>query len=84
MQFEGLEIAQEDVARKLCVLEAGEIVERLCFCRSEVPAGALLVDQQNAFPEQVDEAARYAQQLYWLLETGNAAAFDAKQFEQSL
>jgi len=56
VQFEALEITQQDVPRQVCILEPGEVVQRLLFRLDEVPAGALLFDQKETAPEQIDEA----------------------------
>ncbi|WBT05848.1 hypothetical protein PFY01_14200 [Brevundimonas vesicularis] len=41
-----------------------------------------MLDQQLAFPEQVDEALALAKLLDWLLEGGDQAALDAEDLEK--
>ena len=58
------EIAQQDIARQVGILEAGEVGEGLRFGFSEVAPRAFLLHEQYALPEEVDEAALVAQQFY--------------------
>lgn len=64
------------------VFQAGEIVVGLLAGANEVAAGALLLHQQDALPEQVDEAAFLAQQADRLLESRDLAAADPKDLEE--
>lgn len=64
------------------ILQAWEIVQRLGAGAVQVAAGRLVLDQQLALPEQVDEALAVAQFLDRLLEGGDKATFDAKDLEE--
>ena len=48
VEFERLEIAQQDVARQIGILEAGEVGESLRFGLAEVAARAFLLHEQDA------------------------------------
>ena len=54
VQFEGLEVAHQDVARPLALGERVEVLARLRIGSREVASAALLFDQEDARPEQVD------------------------------
>ena len=58
VQAEALEVRHQDVARQVAVLEPGEVVAGLAVGAVQVPAPRLVLDQQDALPQQVDEAAR--------------------------
>ena len=68
VEFERPEIAQQDIARQVGILEAGEVGEGLRFGLPEVAACAFLLHEQDPFPEEVDEAALVAQQFHGFLE----------------
>ena len=57
VKLKGLEITYQDMTRKLVFFEAGKIVERLLFGLCKVEAAAFLLDQQHAFPKEVDAPA---------------------------
>src|ERR1035441_1546212 len=71
-----------NIAGKLMLLEAGEVVEGLFLGTCQVAASTLLLDEKHALPEQIDEAALVAELLDGLLETGDTAAGDAKHLEE--
>lgn len=81
-QMEGLEVADHDVAWELVVLQARKVVEGLGAGAVEITASRLVLNQQLAFPEQVDETLAVAQLLDRLLEGGDQAAFDAEDLEE--
>ena len=68
VEFERPEIAQQDIARQIGILEAGEVGEGLRFGLPEVAARAFLLHEQDPLPEEVDEAALVAQQFHGFLE----------------
>ena len=68
VEFERPEIAQQDIARQVGILEAGEVGEGLRFGLPEVAPRAFLLHEQDPLPEEVDEAALVAQQLHRFLE----------------
>ena len=82
VKLEALEVAQEQVARQLLVLEAREVFERLGLGFYEAAALALLLDEQIALPEQVDEAALVAKELHRLLIGRDAAAGDVENLKK--
>jgi hypothetical protein len=51
LPLEVLEVADQEVAGEFVVLELGKVVEGLLFGSLKVSAGALLLDEQHAFPE---------------------------------
>ena len=53
-ELEGLEVADEEVARFVALWERIEVLERLVAGSREVPPGALLLDEQDPGPEQID------------------------------
>ena len=56
VKLEGLEVAHQDEARALALRQRVEILPRLFVGFAEIAPGALLLDDQHARPEQVDEA----------------------------
>ena len=74
VQLERPEIAQQDIARQIGILEAGEVGEGLRFGLPEVAPRAFLLHEQDPLPEEVDETALVAQQLHGFLERRHPAA----------
>ena len=68
VEFERPEIAQQDIARQIGILEAGEVGEGLRFGFPEVAARAFLLHKQHPLPEEVDEPTLVAQQFYGFFE----------------
>ena len=68
IECERPEIAQQDIARQIGILEAGEVGESLRFGFPEVAPRAFLFHEQDPLPEEVDEPALVAQQLHGFLE----------------
>ena len=56
MKLEGLEVAHEDAARAVALGKRIEILYVLSVRLAKITPGALLLDDQDARPEQVDEA----------------------------
>ncbi len=83
-QFEVLKIAHQQVAGPLVLRESVEVGHCLSAGRGEIPAGALLLDEQHARPEQVDEALGVVEPLDVLLVAGDAAPLDAEDPEESV
>ncbi len=81
-QGEGLEVADEDVARDFRVLQPGQIADGLIPGLDHVGAGRLVLGQQDAGPEQVDAAVAGVRQLDPRLEGGAAATPVAEDLEQ--
>lgn len=83
VEFKGLKIANENVAREFGIFDAGEITERLLpgFC--QVAAGAFLLDKKGSLPKQIDEAGCFRPcALDRFFEGRNLAALNAEQFEK--
>ena len=55
VKLEGLEVADQDVAGAFALWERVEILPGLIVGSGEIAAGALLLDDQDTRPEQVDE-----------------------------
>ncbi|MBJ6979835.1 MULTISPECIES: hypothetical protein [unclassified Luteimonas] len=83
MQAEALEIADQDVLRLLGFAQAGEVVGGLVEGGVQVHAGALVLGQHHAGPEQVDASLGGAgETLRLLLVHGHAAALLAEHLEE--
>ncbi len=74
--------SRRSVARELVLPQAGEVIERLLLGPSQALARALLFDQQDALPQQVNETALIAEPLDGFLEGGHPAAGDAEDVEE--
>ena len=61
VKLEGLEVADQDVARAVVLGQRVKILPGLFVGRLQVTPGALLFDKQHARPEQVDEAGTIVQ-----------------------
>jgi len=82
VKFELLKVADEEIAGEFVVFELGKVVESLFFGFREVAASALLLYEEHAFPEKVDEAAAVAEALDGFFVTGDAAAAGAEDLEK--
>ena len=70
-EFEVLEIADQDVAGLLVFREGIEIAAGLLVGLLQIAPGALLLDDQDARPEEVDESARVVELPHVLLVAGH-------------
>ena len=68
VEAEAREIGDENVTRQVAFLEAGKVVERLLRRAVQILATRLVLDEQHAFPEQVDETARAVALVHRLFE----------------
>src|SRR5450830_227870 len=82
MQFKVPEVAQQDVARLFVGFEAGEIVLGLIEGFDQILAAAFVLDEQGAFPQQVDVAVFLVYFLDAPLKCGDLAALDAEDLEK--
>src|SRR5450759_3637927 len=64
------------------LLEAGKVVKGLFLGAREIPASILLLDEEHALPEQVDESSFCTKLLDGFLEAGDAPAGDAENLEK--
>ena len=83
-QLERLEVAQQLVAGAVPFGQRVEVGAGLLASGGQVTASALLLDQQHARPEQVDEAGRVVEPLDALLVPGDGAALDAEDLEERI
>ena len=81
-QLERLEVAQQLVAGAFPFGQRVEVGAGLLASGGQVTAGALLLDQQHARPEQVDEAGRVVEPVDVLLVPGDGTALDAEDLEE--
>ena len=77
-----LKVARQDEARLLILRNALQIVERLQLRLAQVEPRALLLDQQRAGPEGVDEAVAIVRQPDSTLVIGELAAIDAEHLKE--
>ena len=82
VKLERPEIADEDVAGALLLGQGVEILSRLSVGLVEITPGALLLDDQHAGPEQVDETGAVAELGDMLLVAGDRSPPDAEHLEK--
>ena len=71
VELEGLEIADQDEAWAVALRNGVEILLRLPAGFLEIPAGALLLDDKNTGPEEVDKAGAIVELGDMLLVAGD-------------
>ena len=81
-QLERLEIAQQLEARAVPLRKRVEVRAGLIACGGQVAPGALLLDQQDAGPEQVDEAGGVVEPFDVFLVPRHGAPSDAEDIEE--
>lgn len=81
-QVKGLEIANQNIAGKLELLEIGEVVKRLLPRACKIAAPRLMLNQQFALPEQVNESLSVTELLNWLFKGRHFAALDPKDLKK--
>ena len=84
VQFERLEIADQNVAWPILVAKRIEILAGLIIGFSKVAPRAFLLDYQDARPEQVDKSTGIAQPLHVFLVTGYTAALNPEDPEEAI
>ena len=82
MQFKGLEVAHQDIARPLALGEGVEVHTRLRVALLEVAPAVLLLDREHAWPEQVDVARTIVELPSVLLVSRDGAASDSEDCEE--
>ncbi|MDE2888390.1 MAG: hypothetical protein OXR72_09240 [Gemmatimonadota bacterium] len=80
--FEGLEVTLQLVARLLVHRQCVEVGVRLFACFFQITSRALLLDEQYARPEQIDESVGIVQAFDLLLVAGDRATFYAEYLEE--
>ncbi|MCY4269798.1 MAG: hypothetical protein OXE80_06475 [Gammaproteobacteria bacterium] len=81
-KLESLEVAQQDEARAVALGQGVEVIPSLFPGHIQIAPGALLFDQQNARPEQVDEAGAVAEFGDMRLVTRHRPPPDAEYLEE--
>ena len=82
MQLESLEVADQDVSRALVLWQDIEIFPGLLVGFVQIASGALLLDDENTRPEQVDEPRAVVQLRDTLLVAGNASPLDPEYLKE--
>ncbi|MGQ4809602.1 hypothetical protein NKDENANG_03025 [Candidatus Entotheonellaceae bacterium PAL068K] len=82
VQLKGLEVADQNVAGAVALGECVEIRPGLIVGAAKVAPGALLLDDQDTRPEQVDKAGAVVQFRHMRLVTRDSAAADPEYLEE--
>ncbi len=82
VQTKAGEVRHQHIFRQVAFLDAGEVIERLGVGPVEVFAARFVLDQQHAFPEQINEALFVAELFDWFLEAGDALAVYSEDVEE--
>ena len=82
LQFEGSRVAQQQLAHLVGVLQSGEKVQCLRLGVADAASGTLLLYQQPARPQAVDQALPVAEKFGWFLERGDPAVGPAEDVEE--
>ena len=82
MKLKGLEVACQNVARLVPLGERVEILPGLTVGAGQIAPGALLLDDQDARPEQVDEPGAVVGLLHMFLVARDGPAPDPEHLEE--
>ena len=82
VQTETREVGHEDVLRQVGVFQPVEVFSRLLVRGIELRAPALVLDQQFAFPQQIDVTVLAVNLLDLVFEACHTAALDAEDFKE--
>jgi len=82
VQFKDLKIADQQVSGELVFLQSREIVQSLSLPSTEIVSCALLFDNKDPFPKQIDEASLVAQQLHGFFVARDTAPAHAENLEK--
>jgi hypothetical protein len=82
VQAKAGEVRDQHVARQVAVLEAGEVVAGLAVGADQVLAARLVLDQEDALPQQVDEPAGAVLAPDRHFEAGDPAPVHAEHVEE--
>ena len=82
VEFEGLEVADQDVARFLALGERIEVLPCLIVGLGQIAPSAFLLDEQDSGPEQIDEAVAVVELFDVCFIAGNAASTYVEDFEE--
>ena len=82
VKLEGPEIADEDVARTVALGQRVEVLSGLPVRLAEIAPGALLLDDQDARPEEVDEPRPVVEPGDMLLVAGDGPAAHIEDLEE--
>ena len=81
-KLEGPEVADEDVARAVALGQRVEVLSGLPVRLAEIAPGALLLDDQDARPEEVDESRAVVEPGDMLLVAGDGPAAHVEHLEE--
>ena len=84
VEVEGAEVGEQPVARAVPARQRVEVGVRLFRRGVETAAGALLLHEQHARPEQIHEAPAVVESPNLLFVAGDAPPFDAEDAEERL
>lgn len=82
IEFEGVEVAHNDVAGQLMVFQSGKVIRSLPVSSCQIFASALVLYQERALPQQVNIAIPAVLLRYPVLEAGDPPAGDAEDVEE--
>ena len=82
VKLEGLEVADQDAAGPVPLGQGVEILPGLPIGAGKIAPGALLLDDQDARPEQVDVAVRVVETLYVLFIARDGPALDPEYLKE--
>ncbi len=79
-----LVVPREDEARLLCLMHPLQVIERLSLISVEIEPPAFQLDEQRAWPEQVDETVLLAQKVEALLVDCDLPPLHAENIEEGV
>ena len=82
VKLKGLEVADQNVAGTLILRQGVEVFSGLVIGSVEVAAGAFLLNDKDARPEQVNEPRPVIQLFHVLFVPGYGATFDTENLEE--
>nr|WP_296763132.1 hypothetical protein [Sediminimonas sp.] len=83
-QFEGLEIADQNVTGLFVIGDVGQVFQRLLLGLEQITPFRFLLDNQGARPEQIDKAPRPPGALHRKLVLGHAPPFDSEDVKEGV
>ena len=82
VKLEGLEVACQNVARPVLLGQGVEVFPGLTIGEGEIASGTLMLDDQDAGPEQINVTVRVVEPLYVLLVARDGSAPDPEYLEE--
>ena len=80
VKFEGLEVADQYVARPISLSQAVEILSGLPVGKGKIAASAFLLDDQDAWPEQVNKPRAVIQSAHMLFHSARRNGVEPQKF----